>query len=99
MEGGNWHTESYLSLAGIGVGKAVPKALDQFLKDYPTISHIFLHLDNDEPGRKAVKSIAEALQSSYTIRDRPPPSGKDYNDYLRSRIEESKAKKPVVIKR
>ena len=95
MEGANWHSESYISLAGIGVGKSIPKALEQFLKDYPTISHIFLHLDNDEPGRKAVKSIFEALHSDYVIRDRPPPSGKDYNDYLRSKLAQPKPNKPT----
>ena len=94
MEGANWHYESYLSLAGIGVGKTIPKALEQFLKDYPSVSHIFLHLDNDEAGRKAVKSIFEALHSDYVIRDRPPPTGKDYNDYLRSKLTQPKPSKP-----
>ena len=83
MSGGNWHKDSYLSLAGIGSGKAVPKALAQFLEDYPSISHISLHLDNDEPGRTAAMNIAETLKDEYVVRDRPPPSGKDYNDYLR----------------
>ena len=84
LEGQNWRKESYLSLAGIGNGKSLPKALEQFLKDYPDISHIYLHLDNDEPGRIASKNISEALKSNYVVRDLPPPSGKDYNDYLRS---------------
>jgi hypothetical protein len=83
MSGGNWHKDSYLSFAGIGSGKGVPKALAQFLEDYPSISHISLHLDNDEPGRTAAMNIAEALKDEYVVRDRPPPSGKDYNDYLR----------------
>lgn len=99
LEGGNWHTESYLSLAGIGMGKNVPKALQQFLEDYPDITYVFLHLDNDEPGRNASKNIRQALGTNYTVRDRPPPSGKDYNDYLRSRIDKSKPQKPVNIRR
>lgn len=86
MNGENWHKKSYLSLAGIG-GTAVPKALDQFLKDYPEISHIYLHLDNDAPGRNATKNIKEALKANYVVKDIPPPSGKDYNDHLRSVIE------------
>ena len=40
--GEKWYKKSSLSLAGIGNGKAVPKALEQFLKDYPNISHIHL---------------------------------------------------------
>ena len=89
LEGQNWRKESYLSLAGIGNGKSLPKALEQFLKDYPDISHIYLHFDNDEPGRVASKNISEALKNDYVVRDIPPPSGKDYNDYLRS-LQESR---------
>ena len=99
MDGQNWHKETYLSLAGIGTGKTIPKALEQFLKDYPSITHIYLHLDNDEPGRNASKNIKEALKGDYRIYDCPPPSGKDFNDYLRSRIEYPIPKKPVVTKR
>ena len=82
LSGENWRKESYLSLGGIG-GTALPKALEQFLKDYPEISHIYLHLDNDEPGRAATKHITEILKSQYVVKDSPPPEGKDYNDYLR----------------
>lgn len=81
LNGENWRGESYLSLGGIG-GTALPKALEQFLKDYPDISHIYLHLDNDDPGRVATKHITEILKSKYVIKDSPPPKGKDYNDYL-----------------
>ncbi len=95
IEGWDWHKESYLSLAGIGSGKTIPKALEQFLKDYPDISHIQLHLDNDEPGRTAAKNIIAVLKSDYRVRDRPPPSGKDYNDHLKSKLSNSKAKKTV----
>ena len=99
MDGQNWHKETYLSLAGIGMGKTIPKALEQFLKDYPSITHIYLHLDNDEPGRNATKNIREALKGDYHVYDRPPPSGKDFNDYLRSKIDIPKPQKPVVVKR
>ena len=99
MDGQNWHKETYLSLAGIGMGKTIPKALEQFLKDYPSITHIYLHLDNDEPGRDASKNIKEALKGDYHIYDCPPPSGKDFNDFLRSQIENPVPKNPVVTKR
>ena len=98
MNGGNWRKESYLSLAGIG-GTALPKALEQFLKEYPDISHIYLHLDNDEPGRNAVKSITKALKSRYVVKDQPPPEGKDYNDYLKIERSKPKPKKQEAIKK
>ena len=92
MAGGNWREESYLSLAGIG-GSAIPKALVQLLSDYPVIRRICLHLDNDEPGRNAAKSIMEQLKDRYVVKDIPPPSGKDYNDYLRSQLSKLKKSK------
>ena len=94
-EGHNWHSKSYLSLAGIGSGKVIPKALDQFLKDYPDITDIYLHLDNDEPGRIATKNIRELLKDRYRIHDQPPPSGKDFNDYLRSLKAKPRPPNPV----
>ena len=92
MAGGNWREESYLSLAGIG-GSAMPKALVQLLSDYPVIRRICLHLDNDEPGRNATKNIMEQLKDRYVVKDIPPPSGKDYNDYLRSQLSKRKKSK------
>ena len=46
------------------------------------VKAIALHLDNDYAGRSAAKSIAEQLQDRYVIRNEPPPSGKDCNDFL-----------------
>ncbi len=95
LQGGNWRKETYLSLAGIG-GSSLPKALEQFLKDYPDITHIYLHLDNDEPGRNAAKSIKRLLGGRYVVKDQPPPSGKDYNEYLQSNKDKIKPKKEVI---
>lgn len=95
LRGGNWRKETYLSLAGIG-GSSLPKALEQFLKDYPDISHIYLHLDNDEPGRNAAKTIKGLLSGKYIVKDQPPPSGKDYNEYLQSNRDQIKPKKEAI---
>lgn len=98
LEGKNWHKETYLSLAGIG-GTSLPRALEQFLKDYPDVTHIYLHLDNDEPGRKAAQRIAELLSPKYHIRNRPPPEGKDYNEYLKIQLSKPRPKKQEAYKR
>ena len=89
LRGGNWRKETYLSLGGIG-GKVMPLALEQFLKDHPDVSHVYLHLDNDQPGRNATKNITEILTSNYVVNDIPPPEGKDFNDYLRIRLSQHK---------
>lgn len=87
--GSDWRQENYLSLAGIYKPKqnieesTPPAALLQFLKDYPYIKEIALHLDNDIAGRLAAKAIQSILSSSYMVSNEPPKRGKDYNDYLR----------------
>ncbi|MDS1030524.1 toprim domain-containing protein [Bacillota bacterium LX-D] len=81
--------DSCLSLAGIykpkeNIGESTPPvALMQYLKDFPQINDIALHLDNDTAGRLAAKAIQTILPSTYTVSDEPPKRGKDVNDYLK----------------
>lgn len=79
----------YLSLAGVYAPKKeqttakIPKALSTFLDSAPNISHITLCLDNDETGRGASRFIVHKLvEKGYIVIDKPPRSGKDYNEYL-----------------
>jgi len=87
--GKDWRQENCLSLAGIYMPKKIieestpPAALMQYLKDFPQIKEIALHLDNDTAGRLAAKTIKTLLSSSLTVSDEPPKRGKDYNDYLK----------------
>ena len=87
--GRDWRADHCLSLAGIYKPKqraeesTPPAALIQFLKDCPDmIETIALHLDNDEPGRLAARTIQTLLSKSYTVSDEPPERGKDVNDEL-----------------
>lgn len=85
----DWRQENYLSLAGIYKPKLnaeesiPPAALVQFLKDYPHIKNIALHLDNDTAGRVAAKAMQQILSPGYIVSNEPPKRGKDYNDYLK----------------
>lgn len=89
LSGRDWRQENYLSLAGIYMPKKIieestpPAALMQYLKDFPQIKEIALHLDNDTVGRLAAKAIQTILPPSYAVSDEPPERGKDYNDYLK----------------
>jgi hypothetical protein len=65
---------------------ALPPALTQYLSDHPNIKNIHLHLDNDLAGRLATKAIMTVLPERYEVFDEPPPTGKDYNDYLCDRL-------------
>jgi hypothetical protein len=77
-----------LSLSGVYMPKqkieesALPPALAQYLAAHPQTAHIHLHLDNDLAGRLTTSAIMTALPKQYTAVDEPPPTGKDYNDYL-----------------
>jgi len=81
----DWKSQSLLSLSGIYVPKHpgdLPKALGKYISDHPDIKVIHLHLDNDEAGRNAAKSIEMSLKDHYEVRNEPVPEGKDVNDYL-----------------
>lgn len=89
MKNIDWHNENMISLAGVyqpsknTENNKIPVAIKEFLEKNPNINEIYLHLDNDEVGRNASKSLQEILSKKYTVFDRPSPIGKDCNDYLR----------------
>lgn len=89
MKNLDWHNENMISLGGVNQpsktneNKKIPISIEDFLKKNPNIKEIYLHLDNDEVGRNASKSLQEILSTKYEVFDRPPPIGKDCNDYLR----------------
>lgn len=88
MDGQSWQGGHLLSLAGVYQPakkieeSKVPAALTRFLKEHPEVKEIVFHLDNDKVGRLATKAIQTVLPKHYHTEDRPPPVGKDYNDYL-----------------
>jgi len=92
MYGHDWRQEHLLSLSGVYQPKesagetATPAALKRFLKSNPNVRKIVLRFDNDTTGRLAVQTIRAVLPDSYEIASKPPPSGKDYNDYLCDRL-------------
>lgn len=89
LSGRYWRKDCCLSLAGIYKPKknieesTPPAALMQYLKDYPQITEIALHLDNDAAGRLAAETIKAILPFTYAVSDETPKRGKDVNDYLR----------------
>lgn len=60
----------------------LPRALEQYLKDYPQIKEVVLHLDMDTAGRNATKQIMQSLPNGIFATDLPPKHGKDMNDEL-----------------
>ena len=88
MQTGNWRAEPMVSLGGVYAPNPdrpsvkIPAALDNALQNHQEVKAIALHLDNDFAGKSAARSISEQLQDRYLIRNEPPPSGKDCNDFL-----------------
>ena len=92
LEGLDWQTDHMVSLAGVYRPRAelressMPMALTQYLKDHPGIKKIVLRLDNDYAGRLAAKALTVMLSDRYDVVYKPPPQGKDYNDFLCMRL-------------
>lgn len=92
LDGGDWREKNLVSLAGVYSPKKnmeeikIPLALESFLEIKPNIKRIVLHLDNDAIGRKATAAMRVKLSDRYEVVDVPPPAGKDFNDFLCSRL-------------
>ena len=92
LDGIDWRRHNLLSLAGIYQPKKkieeskLPAALTRFLEDHPHVKTLYLHLDNDGPGRLAAKAILAAIPEGYEVKNRTPPQGKDVNDFLCHRL-------------
>jgi len=88
MKTGEWRAEPMVSLGGVyapGVNAQrtkLPVALENVTQNQTQINTIVLHLDNDFAGRSASEKIALQLRDNYTVKNEPPPHGKDCNDYL-----------------
>lgn len=64
----------------------LPVALTRFLDDHPHVKTVYLHLDNDTAGRLAAKAIMAVMPEGYRVENKPPPRGKDVNDFLCHRL-------------
>ena len=91
--GRDWRKDHLLSLAGVFKTErkdVVPVALQRFLKAYPQVKALHLHLDNDEIGRGATAGIMAGLGQEYKIVDEPPEYGNDMNDTLQYQLMKTK---------
>ena len=90
--GVDWRADHMVSLAGVYrprkelTESSMPLALTQYLKDHPGITKIVLRLDNDYAGRMAAQALTAMLSDQYDVAYKPPPQGKDYNDFLCMRL-------------
>ena len=79
--------DALLSLSGISqFPKTLPVALDRYLERHPDTQTVICRLDNDATGHGAAAGIAALLDGRCMVESRPPPRGKDYNEYLCERL-------------
>ena len=80
---------NYLSLAGVYLPREnisetkIPVAVEYYLEHNYT-ENIVLHLDNDFAGQRMSNAIFVLLGEHYKVVYRPPPVGKDFNEYLQN---------------
>ena len=92
---------NFLSIAGATqIGKSlkdstVPVALESFLENHQQITHIYLHLDNDQAGKDATKKIIYHYKNDYEIYDHHPSKYKDFNDLLKNKVEHTKNQRVI----
>lgn len=80
--------DNLLSLSGVSkLSETLPVALEWHLERNPDTRAVICRFDNDDAGHGAAAGIAELLAGQCEVGSRPPPSGKDYNEYLCGRLE------------
>lgn len=99
LMGRDFTKENLMSLSGVYMPgqdsskSKVPIAIEKYLQDYPGTELIILNLDSDKAGKLAAAGIAASLVGRVRCEYRPPPYGKDFNDYLMLRIKNSERNK------
>lgn len=92
LEDKEWYNYNLLSLSGVYQPakkldeSKIPLALNYYLNQNQNIKRIVLHLDNDSAGRLATTALKTILPKQYEVIDDPPKVGKDFNDFLCSKV-------------
>ena len=95
MHKAHWQEHSYAAACSVS-----DRVLFQMFVDNPNLEEVFLCLDNDEAGRKAIKRISDRLFVRGVKTHILVPNGKDWNeDLLAMRAEEyeSEVAKPCQM--
>ena len=94
-----------VSLSGIsGAGNEseseLPMGVEEYLERFPETTRIYIHFDNDVPGRTAGQRLSDALEKRriQAVQQYPPQGCKDVNDYLvgMNHLQECRKQETVV---
>ena len=82
---------SMSGISGTGSGEEVrlPVGMEEYLDRFPETSMVYIHFDNDDPGRVAGQRLQTALEQKgiRAVQQYPPDGCKDVNDYLKQKRE------------
>lgn len=87
-QGKDWKNYNLITLSGVYSPKqyvnttCIPVAVDEYIKSNSDLKVIYLHFDNDIAGVNAAIAMSKLLSDKFEVRNKPPPYGKDVNDYL-----------------
>ena len=83
-ESGAEKPEAKASGTGSGAEIKLPVGVEEYLERFPDTDMVYIHFDNDEPGRTAGECLRAALQDRQiaSVLQYPPMGCKDVNDYL-----------------
>lgn len=87
-----WEDHSYAAACSVS-----DKVLFQMLKDNPHIECVFLALDNDEAGNKAIKRIRSRLDEMGIYHRTCIPDEKDWNEVLVKKVYEEMEKEECPV--
>ena len=75
---------SGISGTGSGAEVKLPMGMEEYLERYPDTKIVYIHFDNDDPGRTAGQRLQDALEQKgiAAVQQYPPTGCKDVNDYL-----------------
>lgn len=80
-----------ISLGGINdCAYRLPESVGKYLSEYKT-DCVYLHFDNDEPGKIAAENFIKLLEDRYKVINAAVPYGKDVNEYLQKKLREERA--------
>lgn len=97
ISGRDWSKDAYLSLGGVSVNaQELPVPLSYFLDSHKDINTIYLHLDNDDVGKKATGNLINQLYNKYRVIVQMPVLGKDINEDLMILTNRNKVKEETV---
>ncbi|MBQ9872755.1 MAG: DUF3991 and TOPRIM domain-containing protein [Eubacterium sp.] len=90
---------SGISGTGYGAELHLPSGVEEYLDRFPETNVVYIHFDNDKPGRTAGQRLEATLAQKgiLAVQQYPPEGCKDVNDYLVALREREAGKAAEIV--